>query len=82
MKIKTAELLLRLSLVGGLASVAGAEDSLGPLEPWLARPGAEVIREDFSPGKISGRWFFTEWWTTGDDILLRNECARGHGCYS
>ena len=38
MKIKTAELLLRLSLVGGLASVAGAEDRLGPLEPWLARP--------------------------------------------
>ncbi|MCH2583713.1 MAG: hypothetical protein MK138_02985, partial [Planctomycetes bacterium] len=73
MKIKTAELLLRLSLVGGLASVAGAEDRLGPLEPWLARPGAEVIREDFSPGKISSRWFFTEWWTTGDDILLRNE---------
>ncbi len=73
MKMKAAGLLLRLSLVGGLASVAGAEDRLGPLEPWLARPGAEVIREDFSPGKTSGRWFFTEWWTTGDGILLRNE---------
>ncbi len=43
MKIKTAELLLRLSLVGGLASVAGAEDRLGPLEPWLARPGAAIL---------------------------------------
>ena len=73
MKMKTAGLLLRLSLVGGLASVAGAEDRLGPLEPWLARPGAEVIREDFSPGKISDRWFFTEWWAAGDGILLRNE---------
>jgi len=66
-------LLLCLPLAGGLASVEGAEDRLGPLEPWLARPGAEVIREDFSPGKISDRWFFTEWWATGDGLLLRNE---------
>lgn len=73
MKIKLAGLLLHLSLVGSLPPVAGAEDRLGPLAPWLARPGAEVIREDFSPGKISARWFFTEWWATGDGLLLRNE---------
>ena len=73
MKTKMAGLLLHLSLVGSLPPVAGAEDRLGPLAPWLARPGAEVIREDFSPGKISARWFFTEWWATGDGLLLRNE---------
>ena len=73
MKMKLAGLLLHLSLVGSLPPVAGAEDRLGPLAPWLARPGAEVIREDFSPGKISARWFFTEWWATGDGLLLRNE---------
>jgi len=74
MKMKIAgRLLLCLSLTGGLASVAGAEDRLGPLEPWLARPGTTVIWEDFSPGKISDRWHFTEWWTTSDGVLLRNE---------
>jgi len=73
MKMKLAGLLLHLSLVGSLPPATGAEDRPGPLAPWLARPGAEVIREDFSPGKISARWFFTEWWATGDGLLLRNE---------
>ena len=45
------------------------------LKPWLARPAGEVITEDFTPGGINDRWFFTEWWTAREGVLLRNELA-------
>ncbi len=43
------------------------------LTPWLAKTSGAVIDEGFTPGEISDRWFFTEWWTAREGVLLRNE---------
>ncbi len=52
-----------------------AEDPPGLLTPWLAKPAGAMIEEDFTPGGISDRWFFTEWWAARDGVLLRNDLA-------
>ena len=68
--------VLLLALVCLPASTALPEESSsGLLPPWLARPADAVIQESFTPGGISDRWFFTEWWAARDGVLLRNELA-------
>ena len=50
-----------------------AENPAEPLEPWLARAGTAIIEEDFTSGEIAKDWFFTEWWSSRDGVLLRND---------
>ncbi|MEE3180809.1 MAG: hypothetical protein VX288_02780, partial [Planctomycetota bacterium] len=67
-------LLLALASLFG-TTVAAEEDAAGMLKPWLAKPAGALIAEDFTPGGINDRWFFTEWWTAREGVLLRNELA-------
>ena len=67
-------LLLALASLAG-TTAAAEEDAAGRLKPWLARPAGALIAEDFTPGGINDRWFFTEWWTAREGVLLRNELA-------
>ena len=67
-------ILLALFSVPGSTALPG-EDLPGLLAPWLAKPAGAVIEESFAPGAISDRWFFTEWWTAREGVLLRNELA-------
>ena len=67
-------ILLALFSVTGSTALPG-EGSPGLLAPWLAKPAGRVIEEGFVPGAINDRWFFTEWWTAREGVLLRNELA-------
>jgi hypothetical protein len=40
---------------------------------WMVRATKPILNETFSPGKVSSRWFFREWFTVADGQLIRNE---------
>ena len=66
--------LLSFAIVSISSSIGSAADEKPALlDPWLTKPAKALIEEDFTPGRISDRWFFTEWWTARGGILLRND---------
>jgi len=72
--MKPARILLAQLIFCCWSFPAPADDPASPtLEPWLAKPDTVVIEEDFTPGEISDRWFFTEWWAADGGVLQRNE---------